>query len=211
SSYRIDITPSQSAGSSPGRQPPATQSGVSCRGTGGWGHPIPGRVSGRGAGLNAPLALRPMSFRPEAIRGAHSNGAVVDYRLTRQSVVQQYRKGRLSRLDVCDAHPELRRAATIVSRPTNEGCPICEECQGVLGTYASRPPNEVCPICEESQVVLVTYAFGPRLPAGGRCITTAREMARLSRGSATITCYVVEVCPDCAWNHLTRVFQVGGG
>jgi hypothetical protein len=130
-----------------------------------------------------------MSFRPEAIRGASSNGAVVDYRLTRLSVVQQYRKGRLSRLDVCDAHPELRRAATTASRPTNEPCPICEE----------------------SQVVLVTYAFGPRLPAGGRCITTAREMAKLSRGPATITCYVVEVCPGCAWNHLTRVFQVGGG
>jgi hypothetical protein len=129
-----------------------------------------------------------MSFRPEAIRGASGNGAVVDYRLTRQSVVQQYRKGRLSRLDVCDAHPELQRAATMASRPTGEACPICEE----------------------AQVVLVTYAFGPRLPAGGRCITTAREMAQLSRGPATFTCYVVEVCPHCAWNHLTRVFQVGG-
>jgi hypothetical protein len=130
-----------------------------------------------------------MSFRPEAIRGASSNGAVVDYRLTRQSVVQQYRKGRLSRLDICDAHPELRRVATMASRPTDEACPICEE----------------------AQVVLVTYAFGPRLPAGGRCITTARELAKLSRGSATFTCYVVEVCPECAWNHLSRAFQVGGG
>jgi hypothetical protein len=129
-----------------------------------------------------------VSFRPEAIRGANGNGGVVDYRLTRQTVVQQYRKGRLSRLDVCDAHPELRRAATMASQPTAEPCPICEE----------------------SQVVLVTYAFGPRLPPGGRCITTAREMAKLSRSGAAITCYVVEVCPGCAWNHLTRVFQVGG-
>jgi hypothetical protein len=129
-----------------------------------------------------------VSFRPEAIRGANGNGGVVDYRLTRQAVVQQYRKGRLSRLDVCDAHPELRRAATMASQPTAEPCPICGE----------------------SEVVLVTYAFGPRLPAGGRCITTAREMTKLSRSRATITCYVVEVCPDCAWNHLTRVFQVGG-
>jgi hypothetical protein len=76
---------------------------------------------------------------------------------------------------------------------------------------ASRPADEACPICEEAQVVLVTYAFGPRLPAGGRCITTARELAKLSRGSATFTCYVVEVCPECAWNHLSRAFQVGGG
>ena len=130
-----------------------------------------------------------MSFRPEAIRGTSDGaGAVVDYRLTRQSVVQQYHKGRLSRLDVCDAHPELRRAALMASQPTNEPCPICED----------------------EPVVLVTYAFGPRLPAGGRCVTTAREMAKLARGRAQISCYVVEVCPACAWNHLTRVFQVGG-
>ena len=130
-----------------------------------------------------------MSFRPEAIRGTSGGaGAVVDYRLTRQSVVQQYRKGRLSRLDVCDAHPELRRAALMASQPTNEPCPICED----------------------EPVVLVTYAFGPRLPAGGRCVTTAREMAKLARGRAQISCYVVEVCPACAWNHLTRAFQVGG-
>jgi hypothetical protein len=130
-----------------------------------------------------------MSFRPEAIRGGNGGSdAVVDYRLTRQSVVQQFRKGRLSRLDVCDAHPELRRAALMASQPTGEECPICEE----------------------SQLVLVTYAFGPRLPPGGRCITSAREMAKLSRGRAEVACYVVEVCPGCAWNHLTRVFHVGG-
>ena len=131
-----------------------------------------------------------MAFRPEAIRGGDNGaGAVVDYRLTRQQVVAQFRKGRLSRLDVCDAHPELRRAA--------DG--------------AGRPTGEACPICEEAEVVLVTYAFGSRLPAGGRLVTTAREMAQLTRGKTTVSCYVVEVCPDCSWNHLTRVFQVGAG
>lgn len=131
-----------------------------------------------------------MAFRPEAIRGTErSAGAVVDYRLTRQQVVTQFRKGRLSRLDVCDAHPELRRAASGVGRPTGEGCPICEDCA----------------------VVLVTYAFGAGLPAGGRTVTTAREMAQLTRRRASVTCYVVEVCPDCGWNHLTRVFQAGAG
>ena len=133
-----------------------------------------------------------MSLRPETIRGttrgASDGSAVVDYRLTRQQVVRQYRKGRLSREEVCDAHPELRRAALMASRPTSERCPICED----------------------GELAHVTYAFGPRLPPGGRCITTTREMARLSRGRALVTCYVVEVCPDCAWNHLTRAFQIGG-
>ena len=129
-----------------------------------------------------------MSFRPEAIRGSNGTGAVVDYRLTRQAVVREYRKGRLSKLDVCDAHPELRRAAT----------------------GAGTPTQEPCPICEEEAVTLVTYAFGSRLPAGGRCVTSAREMAKLARSRTSVACYVVEVCPGCAWNHLTRVFHVGG-
>jgi hypothetical protein len=128
-----------------------------------------------------------MNLRPEAIRGSNGTG-VVDYRLARQQVIQQFRKGRLSQLDVCDAHPELRRAAV----------------------GASQPTSEECPICEDENVVLVTYAFGPRLPPSGSCVSTARDMAKLSRAKATVTCYVVEVCPACAWNHLTRVFHVGG-
>jgi hypothetical protein len=128
-----------------------------------------------------------MSFRPEAIRGNDSSAGVVDYRLARQQVIKQFRKGRLSRLDVCDAHPELQRAAN----------------------GAGQPVREPGPICEEESLALVTYAFGPRLPAGGLCVTTAREMAKLTRGRARVTCYVVEVCTGCAWNHLTRVFQVG--
>jgi hypothetical protein len=146
-----------------------------------------------------------MTFRPEAIRGAgglttsggpggsggrHTGNAagVVDYRLARQQVIKQFQKGRLSKLDVCDAHPELRRAAS----------------------GAGKPTDEPCPICEEGPLSLVTYAFGSRLPAGGRCVTTAKDMARLSQRRSQVTCYVVEVCPDCAWNHLARVFQVGG-
>jgi hypothetical protein len=135
-----------------------------------------------------------VTLRPEAIRGSGSgsNGAgatsVVDYRLARQQVVQQYRKGRLSRIDICDAHPELRRAAS----------------------GASQPTQETCPICEEENLVLVTYAFGPRLPAGGRCVTSAGELAKLAAGRTSVACYVVEVCPACAWNHLNRVFHIGG-
>lgn len=145
-----------------------------------------------------------MSFRPEAIRGAgglSTNGGgpggpgtagdtagVVDYRLARQQVIKQFQKGRLSKLDICDAHPELQRAATGAGRPTDEPCPICEE--GALS--------------------LVTYAFGPRLPPGGRCVSTAKDMARLNQRQSQVTCYVVEVCTNCAWNHLARVFRVGG-
>ena len=49
-----------------------------------------------------------MSFSPRAIPGAESGQGTIDYRLARQSVIDQYRRGRLAQHEVCDAHPELR-------------------------------------------------------------------------------------------------------
>ncbi len=130
-----------------------------------------------------------MGFRPEAIRGAPSRGpGSIDFRLARQAVISEYRKGRLAQHEVCDAHPELQRAA--------------REC--------SEPTERECPICEDAHVVLVSYVFGPRLPAHGRCISSRAELTKLSRRRDELACYVVEVCPHCSWNHLTRTFPLGG-
>src|ERR1700736_6340778 len=72
-----------------------------------------------------------VNFRPGTLRGAPTGGlptaGQVTYRLARNAVVSQFQKGRLSRLDVCDAHPELMRAARGVGEPTLEECPICAE------------------------------------------------------------------------------------
>ena len=130
-----------------------------------------------------------MSFRPEAVRGAPSGAlGTIDYRLARQAVISEFRKGRLAQHEVCDAHPELRRAA--------------REC--------SQPTDMECPICEDAKLVLVSYVFGPRLPAHGRCITSQPELAKLAKRRDELACYVVEVCPGCSWNHLTKTFPVGG-
>jgi hypothetical protein len=114
----------------------------------------------------------------------------VDYRMARRAVLAEFRRGRLSQSDVCDAHPELRRAAQLCSRPTAEDCPICAR----------------------QRLVLVTYVFGPTLPAFGRCVATAAELGSLAklarRHRGPFTCYVVEVCPHCAWNHLAKVFPL---
>jgi hypothetical protein len=132
----------------------------------------------------------PASFRPESIGGAGPSApsGQIDYRLIRRHTVDEFRRGRLSRRDICDAHPELLRAARNVGRPSSQECPICEE----------------------SPLVMVSFAFGNRLPAGGRCIVTQKEMAKLSQRADASTFYVVEVCPECAWNHLVRTFPVGG-
>lgn len=136
-------------------------------------------------------SVAPVSLRPEALRGAPTGGlpmaGQVTYRLARNSVVSEFQKGRLSKLDVCDAHPELIRAAQGVGELTDEPCPICEE----------------------SNVVLVSYAFGSGLPASGKCVTTKAELNRASRASTgDVACYVVEVCPECRWNHLAHTFVI---
>ena len=130
-----------------------------------------------------------MSIRPEMLRGAGTGSRVageIDYTLARNAVVKEFRKGRLSRLDVCDAHPELLRAALNVGEEI---------------------PSE-CPICEETNLRLVSYVFGPGLPPSGTCVTSKKEMAKVSRSGRDMACYVVEVCPLCAWNHLARSFAV---
>ena len=53
-----------------------------------------------------------MGFVPVAPPSAFTEGQV-DYRLARQAVLRQYRDGLLTKADVCDAHPELRRAAEL--------------------------------------------------------------------------------------------------
>ena len=142
--------------------------------------------------VNRGKYARPVSFGPDSFRGAPSNGGgatgQIDFRLARNAVVSEFKKGRLSRREVCDAHPELLRAATNVGQRSFEPCPICE------GAALS----------------LVSYVFGGRLPAHGRCLSSRSELRKLSERSTPLTCYVVEVCPDCSWNHLSRTFPVGG-
>jgi hypothetical protein len=111
----------------------------------------------------------------------------VDFRMARRHLINEYHRKRLSRMDVCDAHPELVRAATHVGHVTDHECPICEE----------------------AKLIYVSYVFGARLPAHGRCVTSAKEMATLSRVHDHLACYVVEVCIECRWNHLARTFQSG--
>lgn len=106
----------------------------------------------------------------------------------RDAVVRDVRRGRLGLDEVCDAHPELLRAARNVGRPLVEDCPICGEVR----------------------TVQVTYVFGTGLPPGGRCPGTRAELDRLRRRRDPVLCYDVEVCPSCAWHHLLRKYHAGG-
>jgi len=130
-----------------------------------------------------------MTFTVATLRGAEGVGrAVIDHRLARRVLINEFRRGRLSQDQVCDAHPELLRAARNVGNPTTTPCPICTG----------------------SPLVLVTYVFGPRLPAHGRCVTTLAQMRQFNRRIEEYSAYVVEACPGCGWHHLLRVLPLGG-
>lgn len=137
------------------------------------------------------ITLSAVNIRPGSLEGVQTSptGGQVEYRLARNAVIREFHKGRLSKLDVCDAHTELMRAAV------HHGVPIGEQ----------------CPICEDTELVDVTFVFGARLPSGGRCMTSAAELSRYWRRRDPVVCYVVEVCPTCRWNHLTRMYPAGAG
>lgn len=141
--------------------------------------------------LLAGTSLWPVDYRLVAVEGGVATAAgVIDYRLARRAVLREFRRGRLSATDICDAHPELCRAAVSCSRPT----------------------TDLCPVCGQAELVNVLYVFGPGLPRSGRCITTPEELASLHERAThrgQFACYVVEVCTECRWNHLTKVFPLG--
>ena len=112
----------------------------------------------------------------------------IDYALARRAVLRDYRRGALDRLEVCDAHPELVRAARNLGTETADDCPIC-------GGGSLRQ---------------VSYVYGDKLKApGGRAVTSPDELRKLGRAHDELKCYVVEVCLECSWNYLLRTYLVG--
>jgi hypothetical protein len=106
-----------------------------------------------------------------------------DYALARRAVLRDLERGAVTRLDVCDAHPELVRAARHVGERADHRCPVC----------SSR------------KLSYVSYVYGDHLrQANGRCIVHPSELERLDATNEEYTRYVVEVCPECGWNFLTR-------
>ena len=117
-----------------------------------------------------------------------ANGAVVEFGLVRHALLAALAAGSLTRDEVCDAHPELVRAAT----------------------HLGRKSGERCPVCEENELREVTYVFGARLPAGGACPSTRTELLKLERREEPVQCYAVEVCVTCHFHHLARRWTAGG-
>src|SRR2546421_8585937 len=106
----------------------------------------------------------------KALNRARRGLGVVDYTLAKRALLRDFRTGLLSRLEICDAHPELLRAARY------------------LGAEASRP----CPVCKLFELRLLAYVYADGLQASnGRALAVQEGLALAARlrGGA---CYVVE-------------------
>ncbi len=106
---------------------------------------------------------------------------MIDYALARRAVLADLRRGRVSLLDVCDAHPDLRRAARHHGEATETPCPVCRNAD---------------------PLVRVTHVYGDGLREASGRACAARAVAELARTHGELTAYEVEVCLHCSWNHL---------
>ena len=78
-----------------------------------------------------------MGFIPSELVEAKSSGDI-SFLLERNRVLRQYARGELTRNEICDAHPELLRAAHHYSECT----------------------TDLCPICDKQSICIVSYVFG---------------------------------------------------
>ncbi|MCG5215663.1 DUF5318 family protein [Streptosporangium soli] len=118
-----------------------------------------------------------------------SQRAVVDYGLAKRATVGSLRAGRATTHDICDAHPDLLRAAR----------------------YHGEATERLCPVCERQNVTNVTYVYGDELGRSVGRVKASSDLVEMAHEYREFRVYVVEVCQGCAWNHLTVSFVLGNG
>jgi len=115
--------------------------------------------------------------------------AVIDYALQRRSDIHRFHRGGILSSDFCDADPYLLKAAKFHGEVTAEDCPACHSVN----------------------LVHLNYVYGDELgPYSGR-IRETKDLPSLAARFGDVAVYVVEVCPDCAWIYVLRIYLIGDG
>jgi hypothetical protein len=112
---------------------------------------------------------------------------VIDYGLQRHALLADIASGRRAQAEACDAHPHLLLAAK----------------------HYGAPSPVACPVCARQRQRQVHFVFGTALGKASGQAKSLAELAQLAARSSEFDVYVVEVCPDCGWNHLIRSFVLG--
>jgi hypothetical protein len=109
---------------------------------------------------------------------------VIDYTLAKRALIRDAHRGLRSVADLCDAHPELMRAAKHVGEATTSDCPVCGK----------------------DKLVLLAYVYGDALKQENGRLWSLDTGLRKAAANPGACCYVVEVCRTCQWNHLREAF-----
>ena len=123
-----------------------------------------------------------------------------DYRMAKRALVREVSEGLVRRQDVCDAHPDLLRAARNIGEAVDRQCPICD-----LADARAAVPRD-----DATGLRLVTYVFGDDLKRkSGHVVWNREELRDLACQYRSFTAYTVECCLVCGWNHLAESYLLG--
>ncbi|SQH98220.1 Uncharacterised protein [Corynebacterium minutissimum] len=109
----------------------------------------------------------------------------VSYEWERAQHLRDFRAGRMSRDELCDADFLLRAAAEHHGVDMHKSCPICEH-----------------------DLRLTRWVYGDSLGRRAGSARSEQEIADLVAEGLEFTVHAVEVCPACRWNHLLRAATV---
>lgn len=120
-----------------------------------------------------------------------SQREVIDYALQRRSTLERLRRPsrHLSVPDACDADPMLIRAAH----------------------HHGEKSDYPCPVCGSTSLVNLHYTFGDQLGQYSGRIKGLAQIEQMAHEYGEFKVFVVEVCPQCRWNHMTQSFVMGDG
>lgn len=110
---------------------------------------------------------------------------IVSHEWERRAVLREFRAGKKSREEVCDADFLLRAAAEHHGVDSGRPCPICG------GTMRD-----------------ILWVYGENLGRHAGSARSETEIAELVHETGPFTVHKVEVCPDCRWNHLLSASEV---
>ncbi|MDR2896608.1 MAG: DUF5318 domain-containing protein [Propionibacteriaceae bacterium] len=115
----------------------------------------------------------------------------VDYSLQRRRTLEELSSALRTMVshEALDADPMLIRAALHHGRLTDRRCPVAN--------------------C--GRLLELNYVFGDQLGQYSGRIKSEDELAEMEGDFGEFTVYVVEVCPECGWNHVVEAYLLGDG
>lgn len=71
--------------------------------------------------------------------------------------------------------------------------------------------DEDCPVCGGERLTNLNYVFGDQLGQFSGRIKSTEVLVEMQDQYGEFKVRVVEVCPDCFWNHLVTTYTLGDG